>query len=128
MYRLKYIHTVIVYQYVTYHLVEATIFHISHLPLSSFCVGYGLSPAEMFSLSKKLKSWPGSRNPAGYCKDGYNHGLQLYCPPPFDRNLTNGHCNERKLGTYCNKIVMLCYVLLCYIILFTLYYRRAQGL
>ncbi|RYH09247.1 hypothetical protein EON65_40305, partial [archaeon] len=38
-----------------------------------------ISPAKLFALASKQKAWQGSRNPAGYCKDGYNHGIPAYC-------------------------------------------------
>lgn len=41
------------------------------------------SPIELFELSKKLKTWKSSKNPAGYCRDGLNYGIPLFCPGKF---------------------------------------------
>lgn len=31
---------------------------------------FGITPAKIFEISTKLKTWESSRNPAGYCRDG----------------------------------------------------------
>lgn len=56
--------------------------------------GNGLksSPADIYSITKKLNVWKNARNPSGYCKDGENHAIQSYCPPPNIRNVRNGKC------------------------------------
>jgi hypothetical protein len=51
---------------------------------------FGVSPAKVFEISTTLKSWETSRNPAGYCRDGYNHGIPLYCPD--GRSTDTGEC------------------------------------
>lgn len=43
--------------------------------------GYGVNPITLFEAAKSANSWSGSRNPAGYCKDGLNYAIQLYCFP-----------------------------------------------
>lgn len=50
-----------------------------------------VTPAEVFDISKRAKTWATSRNPAGYCKDGYNHGIPLYCSSG-KRDPRSGHC------------------------------------
>ena len=55
--------------------------------------GLGISPSIMYETSERLKSWKGSRNPAGYCKDGFNAGVQLHCPSPHTRDSKTGICN-----------------------------------
>lgn len=39
-----------------------------------------VNPLSLFELSKTMNLWSGSKNPAGYCKDGTNAGIPLYCP------------------------------------------------
>ncbi len=53
-----------------------------------------MSPVSIFNLSNKLKSWKDSRNPAGYCKDGYSYGIPLYCPPGKRDEASDGRCDE----------------------------------
>lgn len=53
----------------------------------------GASPSKVFSLSEQMRSWPSSRNPAGYCKDGYNFGIQAHCPQGVRRDRL-GACDE----------------------------------
>lgn len=47
--------------------------------------GLGLQPSDLFSLATKLGTWKDSRNPAGYCRDGYAHGTAMYCPSTEER-------------------------------------------
>lgn len=55
--------------------------------------GYGLSPKDVFDIATKKQAWKSSRNPAGYCRDGFSNGVPLYCPPPHRRVWTTGKCN-----------------------------------
>ena len=41
--------------------------------------GLGVSPASLYDVATKLKTWDGSKNTAGFCRDGLNHGIQLHC-------------------------------------------------
>lgn len=58
--------------------------------------GYGVSPAALLEKAEQEGTWRGSRNPAGYCKDGFNHGIPLYCPANARR--ANGVCAEKHDG------------------------------
>ena len=51
------------------------------------------SPAELFSITKKIGSWKGSRNPAGYCRDGLNYAIHMHCPDNINRIERNGKCD-----------------------------------
>eukprot|EP01038_Epipyxis_sp_PR26KG_P004489 gene4489-6345_t len=53
--------------------------------------GIGITPAKVFAASNRLKTWKGSRNPAGYCRDGYSAAVPMHCPPNY-RNNYNGEC------------------------------------
>lgn len=53
----------------------------------------GVNPAKILELSKSLQTWPGSRNPGGYCRDGFNSAIQSYCPATASRDTTTGRCN-----------------------------------
>ena len=55
--------------------------------------GLGLAPSDVFSIATKKNLWKDSRNPAGYCKDGYNQASALYCPPPNKRVWSTARCN-----------------------------------
>lgn len=51
----------------------------------------GVNPAKLFEISSRLETWKGSRNPAGYCKDGYNKAIPLSCHKN-NRNKVTGQC------------------------------------
>ncbi len=55
--------------------------------------GLGVAPVTIFNLSNKLKSWKDSRNPAGYCKDGFSFGIPLYCGGVDTRDEGTGACS-----------------------------------
>jgi FkbM family methyltransferase len=55
--------------------------------------GYHSSPLDIFNIAQKTKSWKNSRNPGGYCKDGFNQAISLYCPKPELRNKRTGQCD-----------------------------------
>jgi hypothetical protein len=58
--------------------------------------GYGISPSFVYSTAQATGMWEGSRNPAGYCRDGFNDGYPLYCPANQRSDL--GKCNVRNDG------------------------------
>ena len=58
--------------------------------------GFGLGPSGVYETSRKTGMWEGSRNPAGYCRDGLNDGYPLYCPAR-DRD-TTGLCHVKNEG------------------------------
>ncbi len=58
--------------------------------------GHGLTPAGLLQKTANENTWVGSRNPAGYCKDGYNHGVPYYCPP--EHRQPNGQCMNKRDG------------------------------
>lgn len=51
-----------------------------------------VAPINVFNIATKLDAWKNSKNPAGYCKDGYNYGVALYCPKTSVRTPSSGHC------------------------------------
>ncbi len=53
--------------------------------------GLNVAPIDVFELSKKLQTWKDSRNPAGYCRDGFNHGIPMYCAG--QRSEETGQCD-----------------------------------
>jgi len=55
--------------------------------------GLGLSPLKLFTYSTDKGTWKKSRNPAGYCRDGYNDAIALYCPGD-KRDAATGQCLE----------------------------------
>ena len=57
--------------------------------------GIGINPRKVFDSAKELNLWKGSRNPAGFCKDGNNHGIALYCS---SRRFDNGSCMDQNLN------------------------------
>lgn len=60
--------------------------------------GLNASPADVYGHATKLGSWKGSRNPAGYCRDGHNFGIQSYCPDNRYRDENTGKCMMIDLG------------------------------
>jgi len=58
--------------------------------------GYGVTPRGVFDTAQATHMWEGSRNPAGFCKDGLNDGNPLYCPAQNRSPI--GRCNERNEG------------------------------
>lgn len=56
--------------------------------------GHGVSPAALLQKTAREGTWEGSRNPAGYCKDGFNHGVPYYCPS--DKRQSNAQCVENR--------------------------------
>lgn len=60
--------------------------------------GYKLNPAALFELSKSTGVWKGSRNPAGYCKDGLNYATPLTCYPNTVPVLASPNQDKNKLG------------------------------
>ena len=55
--------------------------------------GFSMAPIDIFNAAKRLDSWKDSRNPAGYCQDGYSHGIPFYCPSTELREQKTGKCN-----------------------------------
>lgn len=55
--------------------------------------GLGLAPTDVLRIAQGNKLWKDSRNPGGYCRDGFNAGIALYCPPPFKRDWNTARCN-----------------------------------
>ena len=58
--------------------------------------GYGVSPSYVYTTAQATSMWEGSRNPAGYCRDGFNEGYPLYCPSAYREN--SGKCTVRNEG------------------------------
>ena len=54
--------------------------------------GLELAPADVFSAATRLQSWKDSRNPAGYCKDGFSKGIPLTCTAA-NRDKRTGKCH-----------------------------------
>jgi FkbM family methyltransferase len=53
--------------------------------------GLGISPAILYDYASQLKLWV--KNAAGYCSDGKNHAIPLYCHASL-RNQETGYCND----------------------------------
>jgi FkbM family methyltransferase len=60
--------------------------------------GLSSSPADVFAHATRLGTWKGSRNPAGYCRDGHNFAIQSYCPDDRYRDEGTGKCMMIDLG------------------------------
>ena len=56
--------------------------------------GIGISPKKVFNYATELNLWVGSRNPAGFCKDGNNHGIALHCS---SKRANNGVCMDKNM-------------------------------
>lgn len=54
--------------------------------------GLELAPADILNAATRLQSWKDSRNPAGYCKDGFSRGIPLTCTAA-NRDKRTGKCN-----------------------------------
>lgn len=54
--------------------------------------GLELAPADVLSAATRLQSWKDSRNPAGYCRDGFSKGIPLTCTAA-NRDKRTGKCN-----------------------------------
>jgi FkbM family methyltransferase len=52
--------------------------------------GINCSPVDILNTATKLGTWKNSRNPGGYCRDGYNAGVSLFCP--VARDAKTGRC------------------------------------
>lgn len=55
--------------------------------------GLKASPAELFAIAKRINAWKGSRNPAGYCRDGLNFAIASHCEDERLRDERTGRCN-----------------------------------
>jgi FkbM family methyltransferase len=56
--------------------------------------GLKTSPLELYQLAQSLNTWKNSRNPGGYCRDGFNQAIPLYCPDNAkNRDPKTGKCN-----------------------------------
>jgi FkbM family methyltransferase len=56
--------------------------------------GLKTSPLELYQLAQSLNTWKNSRNPGGYCRDGFNQAIPLYCPNNAkNRDPKTGKCN-----------------------------------
>ena len=56
--------------------------------------GVDISPKKVFDYATELNLWKGSRNPAGFCKDGHNHGIALYCS---SKRSKKGVCMDKNM-------------------------------
>jgi hypothetical protein len=55
--------------------------------------GLQLAPSDVLKAATRLESWKDSRNPAGYCQDGFSHGIPLFCPAGAARDKHTGKCD-----------------------------------
>ena len=55
-----------------------------------------MSPAVLYETTTNLKTWAGSKNTAGFCRDGLNYGLPLHCPNSALRDDVTGLCREKR--------------------------------
>lgn len=51
----------------------------------------GINPLSVYEHATATNIWEGSRNPTGFCKDGMNMGIALYCPTSRDNE---GVCED----------------------------------
>ena len=55
-------------------------------------------PIQPQSFPPSPVTFPGSKNTAGFCRDGLNYGLPLHCPSPAVRDDATGICGQKRPG------------------------------